>query len=149
MSDSHGASANIGAAFEKNSDCDLIIFLGDGQRDLKVLDDFPVVPETVTVKGNCDIGSDAPDDAVKFIGGHIIYIAHGHELNVKTGRVGIVAKARSMGADIVLFGHTHMWMNETRDGVHLINPGSIGNGSYAILTLQGQQVTAEHKLIDK
>jgi putative phosphoesterase len=68
---------------------------------------------------------------------------------VKTGRVGIVAKARSMGADIVLFGHTHMWMNETRDGVHLINPGSIGNGSYAILTLQGQQVTAEHKLIDK
>jgi hypothetical protein len=38
--------------------------------------------------------------------------------------------ARLAGASLVVFGHTHIPMDSTHDGVRLVNPGALASGSY-------------------
>ena len=45
-----------------------------------------------------------------------------------------------------LFGHTHVPVNRTEEGVLLLNPGSIGyGGTYALLTEKDGKLSAELK----
>ena len=63
--------------------------------------------------------------------------------------------AAARGANVALFGHTHIPVAEERGGVFLFNPGSCGRcytgpNTYGILTLDGGKVTAyEHKEVPK
>ena len=59
----------------------------------------------------------------------------------------LLAAARRAGADIALFGHTHLVHEEydPESGIYLFNPGSIGEPregkpSYGILSLAGENV---------
>ena len=59
----------------------------------------------------------------------------------------LLAAARRAGADIALFGHTHIPHEEydPESGIYLFNPGSIGEPragrpSYGILSLSGKNV---------
>ena len=69
-----------------------------------------------------------------------VFIAHGHEFGAYYGTDTIAAAAASAGADIALYGHTHV-ADEIRSHVHLVNPGSIAYPragtppSFAILEL--------------
>ena len=63
-------------------------------------------------------------------------------MNVKGSLVAAASYAASKGADVLLYGHTHIKDDrtvETASGsVRMINPGSAGRGSelsYALLTL--------------
>ena len=55
--------------------------------------------------------------------------------------------------DVVLFGHTHETVNESRDGVLYLNPGQ-GYSSFmvpatiAILTIEGRDISAEVQQIE-
>jgi putative phosphoesterase len=55
------------------------------------------------------------------------------------------------GTDIVLSGHSHQAYSEDVDGTLFVNPGSVGRpddgdprASYAILTIEGDEVSIEH-----
>jgi putative phosphoesterase len=54
------------------------------------------------------------------------------------------------GADLIVFGHTHVPFHRTVDGVHFVNTGSVGRpkdgdprAGYCALTLDGPNVSAE------
>jgi putative phosphoesterase len=61
----------------------------------------------------------------------------------------LLEQGRKDCADVVLFGHTHRRLIERRDGILLVNPGSITGrfparaATYAILNLSEIGITAE------
>jgi len=56
--------------------------------------------------------------------------------------------------DIVVFGHTHIPMKKSREGVLLFNPGSLTDKrraaccSFGLLTIEGRRLTAEHIIVN-
>ena len=159
FSDSHGSAQNMTAAIDRQIKTpDAVLFLGDGARDLDrlFLCDIPIW----AVRGNCDWSSSDYADKTErtlYFEGHTILLCHGHEWGVKGGMGALIAHAAEVGADIVLFGHTHtptlqtIAAGEQVKGItltrpmYLFNPGSIGyEGSFGTLTLKGESVLLSH-----
>lgn len=132
MSDSHGDFARVRRIFEENPGADCFIHLGDGAKDFE--EAGWLFPDTVRVgvRGNCDFGRDPdfPKDGLLMLGGKRIYYTHGDLWRVKYGLDEIERAGRERGADIVLYGHTHRAMAEYREGLWLINPGSVRDSSH-------------------
>jgi putative phosphoesterase len=134
---------------------DAIIFLGDGLRDIISADigDIPIY----SVAGNCDAGSvffdnSTPIEQNLVIGDKRIFFTHGHKYGVKSTLSPLLCEGVKRGADIILFGHTHMptelceYAFDKR--IQLFNPGSIGGGAtYGVInTSNGTLVTNVAKL---
>ena len=127
ISDSHGNSNSISKVKEYIEKADALLFLGDGENDIKeIAKDFK--GEVYTVKGNCDISNNSPEERIVEISGKRIFMCHGHRYGVKYGYNSIYYRGKEVGADIVLFGHSHLPIIEEYDGVTLMNPGSISHG---------------------
>lgn len=127
MSDSHGDFARVRRIFEENPGAELFLHLGDGAGDFQQAGRlFPDVPK-IGVRGNCDFGFDRKlaKDATLELEGKKLYFTHGDLWGVKYGLDEIEEAGRERGADIVLFGHTHRAIAEYREGLWLINPGSV------------------------
>ena len=131
ISDTHGhADERIERVLQMHRDCDAVLFLGDGIRDLLGLD----VRNLFVVRGNCDFycPDDVPTERFLTFDGVKILMMHGHTHSVKSGTARLEAYARARGADAVLYGHTHV--KEERycrghgeeKGIYLFNPGSLG-----------------------
>ena len=137
FSDSHGRVSPMLDAVELYNP-DVIFHLGDVVRDAKkVKAAFPQIPFYL-VQGNCDHdlpGYDA-EDMVRLAGKTVFYL-HGHTLYVKSGLTYAVAKAKDMGADLLLYGHTHRPREDRYDGLLAVNPGAIQDGLCALLTWEG------------
>lgn len=132
---------------------DSIFFLGDGLRDADSLRTGR--SHLFSVRGNCDFVWDpaTPTEQLLPFGEHKILMTHGHLLGVKGGLGTLIAHAAALGADVVLFGHTHLPIarsltaDETPLGrpMYLFNPGSIGyDGCFGTVTLQGENVLLSH-----
>lgn len=67
--------------------------------------------------------------------GKKIFFIHGHPYYVKHGYERIEEEAKNRGADICLFGHTHIPYTEYKDGIYFMNPGAVFNGSYGIIDI--------------
>ena len=131
MSDSHGDFSRVRRIFEDNiPGADLFLHLGDGAKDFEDAGWlFPGVQKK-NVRGNCDFGYgwDLPQEGLLDLMGKKVYYTHGDRWGVKYGLDEIERAGRERGADIVLFGHTHQAAAEFRDGLWLINPGSVRYG---------------------
>jgi len=129
FSDSHGEIKLmhniVGAASDRPNPPDGIIFLGDYLRDIeKIRRDFPDFTYHI-VAGNCDFGSPVPLERLLDLGGVKILITHGHRYGVKSGLDRILTTALQMGADAAFFGHSHIPIITQKNGITLLNPGSI------------------------
>lgn len=137
FSDSHGYSDKMINAITQSSP-NMIIHLGDGEADvIEIQQLFPLIP-LVNVKGNCDTFSVSPETALFEIGKTKIYITHGHIFSVKRSTMSLIEKAKFLGADIVMYGHTHIADRSMVGELHVINPGSCGYSSvssYAEVTI--------------
>ncbi|MBE6570358.1 MAG: YfcE family phosphodiesterase [Ruminococcaceae bacterium] len=153
FSDSHG---NPGAMFRAVKDhiahggVDMILHLGDGYGDFKALVGmFPDIPAYM-VLGNCDdpYVKDAPKERIIEAEGFTFLMVHGHTRGVKRDLGQAADAAARCGADVLLYGHTHLAMDQrmdTRFGktVRMINPGTVGSGykpSYAFLEIVSGQL---------
>ena len=61
----------------------------------------------------------------------------------------IIDEAKKKGADIVLFGHTHLQYTDYIDGLYVMNPGSVGMfGQYGVIDItdKGDVMLIEEKL---
>lgn len=126
VSDTHGNTARLEAALRQQPKAALTIHLGDGEWDMdEVCGEFPG-RQFLSVAGNCDFGSSRPDRGETVIGGKRIFYTHGHAFFVKSGLDRVVDEAVTRGADILLFGHTHIPVSEYRSGLYILNPGSLG-----------------------
>jgi len=154
MSDSHGDTDSMLLAIRRTIP-ELILHLGDHDDDCDLTRAmFPQIPIR-SVRGNCDAWSNNQDEEIFSLDGKLLFMTHGHLYGVKTGTETIVGAAKAKGADVLLFGHTHIPCYETADGIVLINPGAIGRGrdrnakTYAVLELKNGAVTCEIKSIDE
>lgn len=135
ISDSHGDSYKLRRVIEKHPEAKYVFHLGDGASDIKsVMDDFPD-RTFVCVKGNCDSYCDFPESEVITLSGKRIYITHGYLERVKYGIDLLAATAIENGADIALYGHTHIQNTEYFSGLHIFNPGSLRNGDYGLVDI--------------
>jgi putative phosphoesterase len=90
-----------------------------------VLDELAAYAPVKVVRGNND-GPDvaawgAPETLEFELAG--LPVAMIHDSGQKTGRTARMHR-RFPGADLVVFGHSHIPMDETGDGVRIFNPGS-------------------------
>ncbi len=145
VSDSHGDIENIALFRDRLADVDALYHLGDHAEDA-----IPLSQKLncgfVSVRGNCDPFSDAPERYVVEWHGRRILLLHGHTV---MGRLRLLYAAQEANADAVLFGHSHVPSIETVEGVLMINPGSLSRPrtvkgpSVALMTLTDDGMDAE------
>lgn len=143
FSDSHGGVSSMADFCLENPDAELIIFAGDMQSDIEELMELFPKKRYEFVRGNNDyFCSDVPYDRVFKFEEKCIFLTHGHRYNVKSGLYSISLAAKEKGADICIFGHTHIKFNEKDGNVILFNPGS-ARRSCGLLEVQGGEVRLE------
>ncbi|QSH99394.1 phosphodiesterase [Treponema phagedenis] len=140
LSDTHGGYEDVLKALEVIGKVDHIIHLGDvlyhGPRnDLpptynpKALAELFKNMENISfIRGNCDADVDEmvtkknikDKNRLYNFDGFKIFALHGYEETLEER----VAMAKKLGADMVAFGHSHVKMLETIDGIIVLNPGS-------------------------
>lgn len=124
ISDTHKMNRYINIAKEYVQEADVLIHLGDNSEDIyKLGEGFK--GDTYCVRGNCDESNAYPKEQCIELEGFKIFFTHGDLYGVKRSVNMLYYKAKELGADIALFGHTHQQMIEEYNGVILMNPGSI------------------------
>ena len=140
ISDSHGRTGEVEKAIEAHPDIKHIFFLGDCVRDVE---DLPYIYSDRSfhiVEGNCDGYTEYKSSDTVVLNSKRIFFTHGHAYSVKLGMERLCEAAKSLNADLVLYGHTHIAKTEYADGVYFVNPGSISAGrssgaTYAVIDL--------------
>ena len=141
VSDVHGRVGRLYEAIEQQPTARHVLFLGDGLRQAEEAQER--YPDRVfyMVPGNCDFGATAIPVRQETLGGKRFYFTHGHLHDVKYTLYRIEMAAREAGADIALFGHTHVPCEEYVDGLYLFNPGSLGyEGTYGYVDVVGNGI---------
>lgn len=146
VSDSHGDIKSIQSAVDKEGldEKDIIVHAGDYGRDIKSVQ---TKAKTYSVKGNCDNPVCLePNSKLFSADGVRVYVAHGHLHGVKRSLSGLINEALSLGADMCVFGHTHIPFIENCGGALFVNPGTVNirksyasAASYAVVTIDGKE----------
>lgn len=124
VSDTHRNFEALEKVIRKNTNADMLIHLGDGEREFEDAQSaFPQLP-MVYVRGNCDFGNHMTTHVVNTGCGVNIYCCHGHTLGVNGGIGMLVANAVMNDCRIALYGHTHIHFTDISGGVYVMNPGS-------------------------
>ena len=157
-SDTHGKAERL-AEVMRRTGAVVLLFLGDGLRDLHVVDESVTVR---AVRGNCDwsLTADAPELRLEIFGGVRILMMHGHRYGVKGDLAEALAVAAENEADVLLYGHTHVPFEKTfpvgtpllRGGtlqkpLLAVCPGSLGeplrgDATFATLTVRKNGILA-------
>lgn len=137
FSDSHGDVDGMERVLREEKPY-LALHLGDLCRDFEELQRRLPTQTMQNVCGNCDGFTETPDQRVLRVEGRRILMMHGHRYHVKQSYGGAVFAAQEQGADILLFGHTHIPFCQDMDGLWVMNPGSCrGRGaSYGVISLE-------------
>ena len=139
FSDSHRSRGGMLDAIDAHRP-DQVIHLGDLQSDAEELTYiYPKLPICM-VPGNCDGWTMDPLKKQITLAGKRILLSHGHLWGVKKGYEAAVADARAVGADILLFGHTHRALcQQLEDGLWMMNPGA-SRTSYGLIRIEQGQI---------
>jgi phosphoesterase, MJ0936 family len=122
---------------------DLFIHCGDSSLPLdhKIIKQFNII-----VKGNHD-----EDHYPDFYIYKNIFITHGHLFNVYHGYDRLLDECKDNDCQICFHGHTHVPTFQTYHGVSFINPGSIminrgsyGYGTYAIIDVDNDNILVHY-----
>ncbi|MCK8823967.1 phosphodiesterase [Fuchsiella alkaliacetigena] len=175
ISDSHGSLTAWQQAIEVLADVDFLLHAGDilyhGARNplpegynteglVDALNDYE--GDLLAIKGNVDALVDnwvlpypLSEYSVVLNGDKKIVIYHGYQHDSEKERVEF---AKKFGADILIFGHTHLPLIKEEAGVILLNPGSIAlpkqepaqaslavieDDKIEILTLDGKEIIVD------
>ncbi len=140
FSDIHGDTLSLLKLKKYTLECDGAFFAGDG---INMLENF-TQKEWRSVKGNCDFEGEREQffevDGVK------IFLTHGDLYSVKSGYLRLSLRAKQLGADVVIFGHTHMPECFSDDGILFVNPGTCSvyglKKTYAVLFISNGKPSA-------
>ena len=142
LSDIHGCSNTAQKIIAANDDAKHVIFLGDGINTLMQIESFFPEKSFYCVAGNCDFVTATDENFLSF-GGKNIFFTHGHKYYVKQNRDLSMLKERAklLGADIALYGHTHVQNKEKDGNLYLMNPGAVVQSAYAIIDITDGEIT--------
>lgn len=118
MSDSHKDKETVKAVSLLSADA--IFHCGDSELSYN----DPLLSNMYRVGGNCDRDSSFPKFIVEKVGEQTILAVHGHDHDVKRSMMPLYYSAKENNADVVLFGHSHLYGAEMKDGILFVNPGS-------------------------
>lgn len=124
VSDTHRHDENLEIVLNKVSPIDLLIHLGDTEGTEDYIEALSPCPVKM-VSGNNDFGSLLPKNLIIKIKNYTVLLTHGHLENVSYSLDNIIKKAKNSNIDIVMFGHTHRPLIAKKEGVLLLNPGSL------------------------
>ena len=144
ISDSHGEKEYVDFLIGKGV-YDFVIFAGDGVRDFDA--EVFMLPNFKIVKGNCDYFSDYPELELFEIMNKLFFVTHGHIFNVKKTMIPISEQAIDVGANVIVFGHTHEQFYDKVQDMYYINPGSLRYGDYAEIVMDNNKFVVDFKNI--
>ena len=164
ISDVHGRGERVEELLARGCHYDGIFFLGDGIRGLNEELCRENGRMLVTVRGNCDgtmLDWMAPEERILSLGEYTVLMMHGHTHGVKHGVERAAAYAASKGADLLLYGHTHIpeeqYLPEgtellgvtLKKPLRIMNPGSLGEPtgarpSFGVIELRRGQMLLSH-----
>ena len=124
VSDTHGRDESLEMAVALEQPFDYLIHCGDVEGREFFIEALAECPCTI-VAGNNDFFSRLPREDEFYIGNKKAFITHGHNYSVSMTKEQILEEGKVRGADIVMFGHTHQPYFEQKDGITLLNPGSL------------------------
>ncbi len=124
VSDTHGHCTNLERVLDMIRPIDLLIHLGDIGRDKDYIAALCDCPMEV-VAGNNDFMSSDAREILLPLGKHLALLTHGNQYAVHGGPFIIKRHAMERGADIVMYGHTHVPLVDLSDDVWVLNPGSL------------------------
>ncbi len=154
MSDTHGSLVYFEKALEVLSDCDILLHAGDvlyhgprndlpkGYNPKGVISKINELDNILIARGNCDADVDQMVINHHIQGPYVlsqfgetrILINHGYV----DSKEETIKKAKSMGADILILGHTHVKELYVDENLIVINPGSTSipkDGSHSVATI--------------
>ncbi len=149
ISDTHGKLDNAKRIVESVMEAGIkyVLHCGDYVSDARLLQKFYPELEVNSVYGNCDIGFGGANDEVIEIEGVSIYMTHGHKYGVKWGDYeDLWIDANAYDASVAICGHSHEAHLEKRQGILMMNPGSLSlprdsqYPSYGILEIKNGKV---------
>lgn len=148
ISDTHGNLSKVYKVINSISNIiDGVIHCGDIVEDADSLRiKYPNL-KIYNVRGNCDYGSSVPNEDVFVLGGKKFFVTHGDLYGVNWGIDRLCYKGAEIGADVCLYGHTHIPYIDNYNGIVILNPGSLsaprGNRtySYGIIKIEDSVVT--------
>lgn len=171
MSDTHGSLLYLEKALNVLHECDVILHGGDvlyhgprndipkGYNPKEFISKLNEVGNIIIAKGNCDSDVDqmvinhpiqAPFVMSQF-GETRILMTHGYT----ESKDEVIKKAKNMGADILIIGHTHIKELYCDENLIVLNPGSTtipkdGTHSVAIIDIlqTEEEVDMSFNLID-
>lgn len=146
VSDSHGSTGALDAMLTHPAadGVSCWLFAGDIAGDAEYLS-MVTRQRVVRVAGNNDWPSSSLQDVeIAEIGGHRIFLTHGHLFGVSFSTAALQEAARAEGADLAVYGHTHV-ADCSSGEITVLNPGSIARprdsarGSFLIVSLLPDQ----------
>lgn len=146
VSDTHGMNDNLIKVIKKVGPVDLLIHAGDAHGAEDIMREMAGCGVKV-VLGNNDFCYDLKyEEEFDFDGYHVL-LTHGHKYSVYYGTDRLFYIGKERGADIVIYGHTHVPSLEYDNDFHMwcVNPGSLSlprqegrKPSYAIMETDRQ-----------
>ena len=143
VSDTHMQNEYFKRITAKYQDYDYFIHCGDSSLPFN----DPLLNGYICVSGNHDDDTRFDQERFLTIENKRIFVTHGHFYHIYDGYDELLKKAKKLKCDIVLHGHTHIPTHQIIDDIHFINPGSIlfnrgsyGFGTYALLTINQDQI---------
>lgn len=124
VSDTHGRDKNLMEVLRRVKPLDALIHCGDVEGTEMQIRQAAECP-CYLVRGNNDYFSDLPREEIVTLGGCQILVTHGHAYGVSFETEVLEEEARSRGVQVVMFGHTHRPFLEQKEGLTLLNPGSL------------------------
>jgi putative phosphoesterase len=146
LSDTHGIKYTAEKAVENMKDVNMVLHAGDLVSDARHLEVLKY--KVHYVAGNCDFYSLESTEKILEIHDKRIFLTHGHIYKVKFGYKKLLARAKQLFADVVVFGHTHLPKNIYIDNILLFNPGSTalpkngGPGTFGILEITKENINS-------
>lgn len=139
ISDTHGLLRS--EAKKILQDCAQIIHAGD-INNRGVLEELRQIAPTTAVRGNMDLGNWADElkavERLELNGRSIVVVHNLMHLDLFKEQ-----------ADVVVYGHTHRYAKETRNGILLVNPGSAGPRRFAFPITMAVLTLGERASIEK
>ncbi len=125
---------------------DVLLHCGDF-TGIAVLETLRIHPRFYGVCGNCDgwdTASELPEALVVDLEGLRVALIHGYGFQRPLGKS--LAKVFSGRAELVCYGHTHVFADEEYDGVRALNPGSARHSRQGPCSIAVIQYTPEQPL---
>lgn len=154
VSDTHGKDTNLEKVVHMEAPFDMLIHCGDVEGREFFIQALAEAPCCI-VSGNNDFFSDLPREEEINLAGNKVLVTHGHYYGVSMDLRGLVDEAVSRDCQAAFFGHIHKPVVAERNGVLVINPGSLSyprqqgrKPSYVILEVDetGNMQAAIHYL---